>query len=151
MNASLTLPMAAADLVPHWPPMLLVERLVVSEGDDGTAETCFQEDSLFVGEEGHVEPVALLEAMAQTYAAKKGFDDLAKGAIVSEGYLVGVSQFELLSPVSPETQLRIDVRTTADLEAFFIAEGEIIFEGELVARATMKFWLPESTDESGND
>ena len=66
------------ELVPHRPPMLLLDRVLAYDGECVTCETVLRPDSPFA-EQGHVPAVVGIEYMAQTIAAGAGLRGREKG------------------------------------------------------------------------
>ncbi len=139
--AELQLPMAVESLVPHRLPMRLVERLLTVSGKDGMVEALISADELLVDEHGQLEEVALVELIAQGYAALKGYLDRCAGQPVRQGFLVGVKKFTNLVPVYAGDRLQIEIRTLAELEDFAVAEGAIRRNGDLLGRGEVKVWI----------
>ena len=67
------------ELVPHRPPMLLLDRVLSYDGECVVCETVLGPDSPFV-EQGHVPAVVGIEYMAQTIAAGAGLSARDKGS-----------------------------------------------------------------------
>ncbi len=139
----LTLPMAAEQLMPHRPPMRLVETLVAYAGQEGVIETRVAVDGLLVAADGRLDEVALAELLAQSYAVVKGYGDRLAGNPVRKGFLVGIKDVVFERPVFAGDQLRIVVRTVAAVEGFAVAEGEVQRGDEQVAHGSLKLWIPE--------
>jgi predicted hotdog family 3-hydroxylacyl-ACP dehydratase len=139
----LTLPMAAEELIPHRPPMRLVDTLVAYTGQEGVIETRLPVDGLLVSGEGRLEEVALAELLAQSYAVVKGYGDRLTGNPVRKGFLVGIKDVVFERSVFAGEQLRITVRTVAAVEGFAVAEGEVLRGDELVAHGSLKLWISE--------
>ena len=87
------LPVAAEDLVPHRLPMQLVESLETVEGNDGIATATIRPECPLLDTQGQLEDVALIELVAQSYAALKGYIDTCAGLAVRRGFLTGVKEF----------------------------------------------------------
>ena len=69
------LPMGADELVPHGPPMRLIDRLVSFDGSAGVVEAEVTEASLFAGEKAHAEgytQVLWLDGVEQRYVEEVG-------------------------------------------------------------------------------
>ena len=66
------------ELVPHRPPMLLLDRVLAYDGECVTCETVLRPDSPFA-DQGHVPAVVGIEYMAQTIAAGAGLRGARKG------------------------------------------------------------------------
>jgi predicted hotdog family 3-hydroxylacyl-ACP dehydratase len=139
----LTLPLATAQLMPHRPPMRLVERLVAYADREGEVETRIAADGLLVAGDGRLDEVALAELLAQAYAVVKGYGDCLAGNPVRKGFLVGIKDVVFEQPVFAGDRLRITVRTVAAVEGFAVAEGEVQRGDEQVAHGSLKLWIPE--------
>lgn len=143
MPDALDLPVGAEALIPHRPPMRLVDRLVAFDGQAGVVEARVAADGLLVDADGHLAPVAAVEFLAQAFAAVKGYADRLQGLPVKRGFLVGSRRVRLFADLRAGDRLEIAVRTVGTLEGFAVAEGEILRDGERVAAGTVKLWVPE--------
>jgi len=77
------------ELVPHRPPMLLLDRVLSYDGDCVVCETVLGPDSPFA-EQGEVPAVVGIEYMAQTIAAGAGLSARDKGDQAGRtGFLLG--------------------------------------------------------------
>jgi predicted hotdog family 3-hydroxylacyl-ACP dehydratase len=82
---------AITDLVPHRPPMLLLDEVASYDGSCLACNVVLRDDSPFV-EEGHVNAPIALEYMAQCIAAYVGIRGQARGEPVQIGYLIGARE-----------------------------------------------------------
>ena len=137
----LSLPLAAEELVPHRPPMRLVERLTAVDGKNGIIEARVGRDSLLTDADGMLEDVALVEMIAQAYATLKGYLDRRDQLPVRQGFLVGIKKFVCHASVQADELLQVHIRSVAELDDFAIAEGEIRRGGELIAAGDVKVWI----------
>lgn len=142
-RADLTLPVAAERILPHRPPMLLLKRLTACTELTAAAEARFPAESLFADADGRIDPVVMVELMAQTYAALRGYADLVQGQPVQEGLLVGARQVRILGAAHAGEELRVEVRTDGLYEGFALVEGEVRRGTELLAAGTVKLWVRE--------
>ncbi|WP_321531600.1 hypothetical protein [uncultured Desulfuromonas sp.] len=138
---TMTLPMAAQKLLPHRPPMLLVDALVAFTPGCGTVVSEVHAEDLFVCEDGSLEPVAFIELIAQSYAAIKGYEDTLNGVPVREGFLVGGRQVKLLSKAHVGDRLTIDIETSGQLEGFCVVDGVVRCDEEILAEGSIKLWI----------
>jgi len=138
---TLTLPMDAEKIVPHRLPMRLVDRLLEADGKNGVVEACVAADSPLVSRNGELEEVALIELMAQSYAAIKGYSDLTCGRPIKQGFLVGVKKLVRLQSARAGNLLRINIRTVAELDDFSVTEGEIWCGTEMISHGEIKLWV----------
>ena len=121
----------------HRHPMRLVQRLLCVEDDYCEAETVFQPGALGTDAQGYVEAVALVEIMAQAYAAAQGYQAQKSVAL---GMLVGVSDFRIDKIPAVGQRLKIIIRSSSLFDGFFIVEGQVLCEDEILAHGTLKAW-----------
>ena len=137
------LPQPAVNFLPHRPPMCLLDTLLVCDDSGCRTEVRVTEQGLLVDDDGNLEPVALVEMIAQSFAAMRGYIDQRSGLPVREGFLVGVRRMELHRPVSVGDRLEIAVQTSAQIGPFAVAEGEVRRGAEVVASGSLKLWIPD--------
>nr|WP_320116010.1 hypothetical protein [uncultured Desulfuromonas sp.] len=142
-TTKMALPMAAQTLLPHRPPMLLVDALVAFAPGRGTVISEVHGEDLFVREDGTLEPVAFVELIAQSYAAIKGYEDTLNGVSVREGFLVGGRRVKLLSKAHVGDRLTIDIETSGHLEGFCVVDGVVRRDEEILAEGSIKLWIRE--------
>lgn len=137
----LTLPLEAEQLIPHRLPMRLVDRLLEIDGKNGVVEARVTTDCSLVSATGRLEDVALIELLAQAYAAVKGYSDLKDGALVKQGFLVGIKKVTWLKSAQVGDCLRIDIRTLGELGDFAVAEGDVWCGNAMLAHGEIKVWI----------
>ncbi len=137
---ALTLPIEAEELIPHRLPMRLVDRLVEIDGKNGVVEARVAAGCPLVSGEGRLEDLALIELLAQSYAAVKGYADRLEDKPVKQGFLVGIKKLVWLQSVQVGDLLKINIRTLAELDDFAVAEGEIWCAGQLITQGEIKVW-----------
>jgi 3-hydroxyacyl-[acyl-carrier-protein] dehydratase len=149
--AAPSLPLAAGALLPHRPPMLLLERLLEYQDGWGVAEARPGRDSLFTEDDGGLHPAALVEIMAQGYAAVRGYEDLLHGRPVKNGLLVGIRAIEFRGRAFAGEILEVRIRRVGGIEGFVLAEAEVRRDGALLAAGTLKMYIPEEPLPLGSD
>jgi 3-hydroxyacyl-[acyl-carrier-protein] dehydratase len=121
------------DLIPHRPPWLLVDRVILRSDDRVTAEKRIAAgDPLLAG--GELPELLLLEALAQTAACLN-----AAGLGRHQGLWVAASRVEFVGRARAGDVVTLDARRTATLGALvrFLAEARV---GErVIARGEMTF------------
>lgn len=129
---------SVAELVPHEPPMLLVDELLEWSPDHTLVRATIRAGNPFVSE-GRMPATILLEHMAQAIAVANGMADRAAGRSAGEiGLLLGTRELELSCEalaVGDVLELRV-VREFADgkLARYACTAARA---GELLARATI--------------
>lgn len=137
----LSLPIAAEELIPHRLPMRLVDQLLEIDGKNGVVAAQIRADCPLVDSTGKFEVIALVELVAQSYAALKGYLDRLEQRPVRQGFFVGIKKMRWFRAVQVEEELLIRVRTLAELGDFAVAEGEVWHGDILVARGEIKVWI----------
>ena len=100
---------AIEELVPHRPPMILIDRLLEATETRAVALVRVDEGSLFLGSEG-VPAYVGIEYMAQTIAAHGGYLSRQKGEPVKTGFLLGTPKMTCAEPFfEMGATLRIEV------------------------------------------
>lgn len=138
----LNLPMPAESLIPHRPPMRLVDELVAWSEEGGEVTARVVAGSPFAAADGRLEAVALVELLAQAYATLHGYEDRCQGRPPKMGFLVGSRSVRIEKEVRVADELRVTIRTVAELEGFALAEGEVRRGEELIAAGALKLWIP---------
>jgi predicted hotdog family 3-hydroxylacyl-ACP dehydratase len=128
------------DLVPHRPPMLLIDEVAAWDGAQAECLVVLRDDSPFV-EAGRVSAMLAVEYMAQCVAACAGLQAHTQGKGVRVGYLVGAREIIL-----PEEPLRVGdvlrVRAQRVWGDDILGNFQCSVErgGEVIARATLNVY-----------
>ena len=143
------LPAAFELVVPHRLPMRLVDTLLSHEGARTVAEAGPREMHLFAEKDGRLHAAALLEMMAQTYAAAIGYQMTLEGKPVRDGYLVAVNEFTAHADAFKTDRLTIETTSTGTVDAFSMADAVVKRGEEVVATGGLRvFSLPPKNPET---
>lgn len=142
LPATPQLPRPAGEFLPHRPPMQLVDRLLSAADGSGCVETTVAAGCPLLAADGRLESVALIELLAQCYAAVQGYIDQCAGRPPGRGFLVGIRKAQLYAPARVGDRLLVAVRTAARVDTFVMVEGEVHCGDRLLASALFKLWLP---------
>ncbi|MBC2737870.1 MAG: hypothetical protein HF981_26155 [Desulfobacteraceae bacterium] len=138
------LPAPASDLVPHRPPVRLIEHLLEVNAAAGRASTTVRADSLHVNADGTLDPTAHLELMGQTFAAAKSWRDRQQGRPPRVGFLAGATGMDCLDTARIGDQLTIVIKQTGAFGAFAMLEGHVHRHERRIAGGQLKLWLHPS-------
>lgn len=133
--------MPAANLIPHRPPMQLLDTLISCADAAGVIETTLSVNSILANLDGTLDEVTLVELLAQSYAVIKGYDDMLHGNEIKKGFLVGIRKLRITGRASVGEKLQIHIRTVGSFEGFAVAEGEVISTGKTIASGSIKLWI----------
>ncbi len=136
----LFLPVDAALLVPHKPPLLLIDRLLEVKERMSLSEMTVRKDMVFVGEDGTLDDASYAEIISQALAAMEGFRKLGLNGPRQEGFLLGIKNLEVAGSARVGDTLRISVFKVAKYGDFGIVRGEVRNGDTLIAHGEIKAW-----------
>jgi 3-hydroxyacyl-[acyl-carrier-protein] dehydratase len=146
MDNNLSLPMPAGRLIPHRPPLCLVDRLLEFSGQTGVVESIIGPDNIFLDENGRLPSLTLVELIAQASAAVKGYDDLKDGKDIKKGFLVDIREIRFMDQCVKGDRLLIKIEIVRTISGFSVVNGEVEREGVVIAQGTLKLWVPEDSE-----
>lgn len=135
-------------LIPHRPPMVMIDRFTRESDTAGTAIKQFSASD-YGCENGRVTPAVLIECVAQTVAAHHGCDRLDNpSGEPALGMLVAVDQFTFFWEVPGDESVTIKVERTDEIGPFHLIQGEVFCNGSLVARGKIKIFNQTGSGET---
>ena len=147
MDTDIKLPMPAERLVPHRPPFLLVDRLLDFTGQTGVVESVLTPDNLFIDEDGHFQEIAMIEILAQSAAAVKGYSDLKEGKGIRKGFLEDIREFLFKRRCYKGDSIHSRIEITRSFSGFSVLNGSLKCTGKELAYGTLKLWVPDDSEE----
>jgi predicted hotdog family 3-hydroxylacyl-ACP dehydratase len=133
-----------AELVPHRPPMILLDRVLTADWQSIACETTITDRSAFV-REGKVSATIAIEYMAQAAAAWLGALARARTDLAGGGYLVGLRDVVLqLDAFATGDVLTVHARHTWGTERFMSFDCKVVLSGRDVASATLNVLRSEA-------
>lgn len=141
-TGTIQLPVSARDLIPHQSPVRLIRRLLEFDGETAVLESILPSQCRLFNT--GLPNVAILELMAQAYAAMKGYLDITNNRPIGRGYLVGVRRFDMLAHAEIIDRLRVKVKSSGSFNDFYLAETSVSAEGIPVATSSLKLWIPSN-------
>jgi len=126
------------ELVPHRPPMLLLDRVLSYDGERVVCETVLEAGSPFV-DQGRVPAVVGIEYMAQAIAAGAGLSARDKGeAAARMGFLLGcrdlaitVDSFRVGDRLTVEARRTWGEKEIGSFACKVLRDDEVLVEGAL--------------------
>jgi radical SAM protein with 4Fe4S-binding SPASM domain len=134
------LPVDAERVVPHKPPMLMIDRLVEVLERASVSEMTVRGEMPFVSAEGVLDEAAYPEIISQAIAAQEGFRKIGSRNPELEGFLLGVKKMEIMGSAKVGDTLRVSVFKTAKFGDFGIIKGKVYRGDKLLARGEIKVW-----------
>lgn len=137
------LPVDVARVIPHKPPMLLIDRLLEVTERASVSEMTLRNDMIFVDENGHLDEASYPEIISQAVAAQEGFRRFGSRNPMIEGMLLGIKDLEISGAANVGDTLRIVLNKKTKFGDFGIIAGEVYNVGKLIARGEIKVWQSE--------
>ena len=143
LRAAVKLPADASSLLPHRPPMLMLNVLIRCGNGVAAALAEFPLGHFGV-KDGAVSEAAMVECVAQTAASMAAFDSAGSGRGDVIGMLAGISGFDIFSRPPAGSILEIEARLERRLGPLMLVSGRIFCGGSVVASGEIKVYDPAS-------
>lgn len=127
----------SAELLPDALPVGLVELLL-------SPSSLFVDRELVQGRSFGLDPAALMELMAQAFAAVSGYLAAQRGERPRPGFLVGCRELRVYADPALDVELLIETRATHVFAGFVVFTARAMSEQRLIAEAELKVFLPEA-------
>jgi predicted hotdog family 3-hydroxylacyl-ACP dehydratase len=133
---------ALIDLIPQKPPFVLIDALVaISEHDCKTTFTVTENHVLC--NKGVLSAAGLIENMAQTCAAKAGYEYMQAGKQIPVGFIGDVRNFVCIKRPLVNQVITTSIHIDNQVFGFSLITGKIELEGEEIASCKMKIFVNE--------
>lgn len=132
----------ASELLPHRPPMLLVDRILTADIARDyicAAVQCSENDLLYDSELNGIMTSAAVEIMAQSIGLLSGYSDLQRGhRLASMGKLLSIKQYQVYTNVIPvNTPLQAEARGIMNAPPIGVYECKLKAGEQLLAEAEL--------------
>ncbi len=132
------------NLIPHQPPMRLVNEIISTKPDNAWVQTQVGDDFLFLRADATVAPEAFCEIIAQSFAVCESKRREEAGlSTEGGGYLVSVRNFEVFALAHQGDVLKTRVEQQDDFLGTRIVKGEVFRQNEKLAQATVYIFMWE--------
>lgn len=138
----------ALELVPHRPPMLLVDFVRLPDGNAGSesaeVRSIIKESWPVIDNAGMLMPPALFEVAAQSFAAMAGLKMKLSGSALEQrlGFLVALKRFNIMGSAKTGDELVTTVSIVASLGEFSVVQCEVRHKDTLLAEGQLKVYCP---------
>jgi predicted hotdog family 3-hydroxylacyl-ACP dehydratase len=131
------------DLIPHRDRMKLVDEIL--EIDDQTARTSSTvTEDWPLDESGLLNPLILVELVAQTSGVHEGWKAQREGKAGTGGWLVGIKKADFFTDaIAPGARLTTTVRTLYALQTYAVFSGTVQAGSEILARVELQVFRTE--------
>jgi predicted hotdog family 3-hydroxylacyl-ACP dehydratase len=134
------------ELIPQRPPLMMVDSLTYYDPVVAKTVFTFREDNIFCTADGRMEEAGLIENIAQTCAARTGYEVKnieQKDGIIKIGFIGMIKKMEMFrNPVVGE-QLETTVVIAENFFNTTLVESKVEVAGETIALCEMKIYLTD--------
>jgi len=128
------------ELIPQKEPFVMVDRLYSTDEKTTVSGFKVKNDHVFFSEGNLTEP-ALIENIAQTAAARVGYECERAGIAVPVGFIGAIKNLRIYSLPELNTELKTIVTIDYLVMDFTLITGKIYKGEELIAECEMKIFL----------
>lgn len=129
-------------LLPHRPPMLLVDEVLSVEPVIGTARACIGPNHLFLRQDGTVSPEVFCELVAQGFGVCEACRRLEKGLTLDGGgYLASLRDVEIFASAKTGDTLTVKTERLDECFGTYIVKGEVFSNEQKLAQATVYIFM----------
>ncbi len=130
------------DLLLQRAPVLMVDALSDVNSDEARTSFTIRPGNFFLGEDGRLEAVGLIEHIAQSASAFAGYKAKQAGAVEPPmGYIGEVKNFRCRRRPQTGDELLTSIRMGAEINGVSLLSGETYLGEELVAETQMKIFI----------
>lgn len=136
------------EILPQRPPFVMVDRLVEHDGLRTVTALEVKPDNLMC-DEGRFSSAGLIENMAQTCAARIGYEAWLRGENIRIGVIGAVSNMTVYCNPPAGCTLRTTIEVECEVIGMTMVSAQVCADGTVVAEARMKIALTDK--EVGNE
>ena len=127
-------------LIPQRKPFVMIDELSVSEGNFTRTRLQVRADNIFA-ENGFFTEPGLLENIAQTAAARAGYEAQKDNAPVRVGYIGAVKNFEVFDLPSVHDIIETEIVTGNQVFDVTVIKGTVYCDSRVIASCEMKIFI----------
>jgi len=127
-------------LIPQRHPFVMIDELTGSDGNFTSSRLQVRADNIFVADNFFTEP-GLLENIAQTAAARAGYEAIKENAPVRVGYIGAVKNFEVLELPTVGENLETEIVIGNQVFDVSVIKGTVRCGGRVLAKCEMKIFI----------
>lgn len=129
--------------LPQRPPVVMISELL-EVGSNGTLSSLtVTEENIFV-ENGVLSESGLMENIAQTAAAGKGYKHQLENTPVPVGFIASVRGFQVFGFPEVDSVIQTRVKEIQEVMGVLIVEGQVTKGDAILATVEMRIFTPEN-------
>ncbi len=129
------------DIMPHKPPMLLVDKIIESGEAEAVIEVKIKKNCIFADKNGNVDLEIFPELIAQSVALNEAWKTFSKNKTKNtKGFVVSFKSIKFYKAVKIFDTLRIKVLKEGAFENLNIIYGQVFYGDIPVAEGEVRIW-----------
>lgn len=128
------------DLIPQRPPMVMIDQLTHSDEKFAKGRLFIKESNLFC-HNGYFQEAGLIEFIAQTAAAYKGYLQLSENKALEPGFIGGIKNLVIYSIPVIHTEVQSEIIVENELLGYTIITGKIFQNDSVLAECEMRILI----------
>jgi predicted hotdog family 3-hydroxylacyl-ACP dehydratase len=132
-----------SSLIPQRPPFVMVDRLIYAGENLARSGFKVRDDNIFL-KDGELLEAALVENIAQTVAAREGFEANERNRPVSIGYIGAVNNLFVYSLPRLHDELETEIEIENQVFNVTLISGTIRCNGVVMAHCKMKIFITQT-------
>lgn len=130
---------SASELLPHKPPMAMIDTIIENTAESKIAETVIKPDNPFLNKEGLLDPTTVPELVAQAAAAS---DALSNNGVIRPGFLAMARDIVIEKDIHVNDRIRILATDESPVVNWYVITFRILRQdGELCAHGEISVCL----------
>lgn len=131
-------------LLPQRPPFVMIDRLTHFDETMTTTQLTVRTDNIFTEADGHLNPCALVENIAQTCAARMGYiNRYIYRQRVRLGYIGGIKNLQVLRTPRVGELLTTSIEVLQEVMRLTLVNATVRVGDEVIVTAEMKIALSD--------
>lgn len=132
-------------LLPQRPPFVMIDQLIHFDEKVTTTQWTLRQDSLFMGDNGVLNPCALVENIAQTCAARMGYiNHYIYKESVKLGFIGGIKNLQVLRSPRVGEVLTTSIEVIEEIMKLSLVNATVKAGDEVIVTAEMKIALSDT-------
>lgn len=127
-------------LIPQRPPFVMVDQLIYSDDKSSRSTFLITKENIFVTN-GKFREAGLVENIAQTAAARAGYNAQSENKPVQVGYIGAVKNLEIFALPIINDEIETEVAIENQVFDVTIIVGKVRCNGKLMAQCEMKIFI----------
>ncbi len=131
-----------SELLPQAPPMLMIDNLISSDDEKTVTNLTVKEDNIFISEGIFKEP-GIIENMAQTAAARAGYQAKVKNEKVKTGFIGNIKNLKIYTLPKVNNTLQTILTPVSEIGNISVVKIEAFIEENKISECSMTIILAD--------